>query len=108
MIFIDRRGTGQNKMMIQDRLGSVVASGLPGGTWERMSYYPYGEERTTTANNRDKFGTYWRDDNGLDYAWNRYYQSGHGGSCRRIRMKGVPDPPIQRVGIDTAMLSRTR
>ena len=43
-----------------------------------MSYYPYGEERTTTANNRDKFGTYWRDDNGLDYAWNRYHQAGHG------------------------------
>ncbi|MCX6633446.1 MAG: hypothetical protein NTW28_38105 [Candidatus Solibacter sp.] len=39
-------------VVVTDRLGSVRASGT-----ERMTYYPYGEERTTTADGREKFGT---------------------------------------------------
>ena len=39
-------------------------------------YFPYGEEQTTTTQDRDKFGTYYRDGTtGLDYAQNRYYAS---------------------------------
>ena len=39
-------------------------------------YYPYGEEQVVTANDKDKFATYFRDSStGLDYAMNRYYGS---------------------------------
>src|SRR5437588_3701164 len=49
-----------------DRLGSNHAGG--------SRYYPYGEEQQTTAADRDKFATYYRDQTtGLDYAQNRYY-----------------------------------
>ena len=42
----------------------------------KFSYYPYGEEYTTTPQEREKFGTYYRDGStGLDYAQNRYYAS---------------------------------
>jgi RHS repeat-associated protein len=42
-----------------------------------VKYYPYGEEQGAgTANDKDKFGTYYRDQTtGLDYAQNRYYAS---------------------------------
>jgi RHS repeat-associated protein len=43
-----------------------------------MRYYPYGEERTTTADGREKFGTYMRDSTGQDYADQRYYNVGTG------------------------------
>jgi len=37
-------------------------------------YYPYGEEQQVTAQDKDKFATYYRDGTtGLDYAQNRYY-----------------------------------
>jgi len=52
-------------------VGSVRLSGT-----DRINYYPYGEERGTTANGREKFGTYFRDQNGLDYADQRYYAQG--------------------------------
>jgi RHS repeat-associated protein len=63
-----------------DRLGSVRARTRP---WMqppynllRSSYYPYGEERQTTEQDRDKFATYHRDSTtGLDYASQRYYSS---------------------------------
>ena len=42
---------GAAKTIVTDRLGSVRAAGT-----ERFSYYPYGEERTSTANGREKFG----------------------------------------------------
>jgi RHS repeat-associated protein len=49
-------------------------------------YYPYGEEYTATANDKDKFATYFRDSStGLDYAMNRYY----GGNLGRFLS---PDP----------------
>jgi RHS repeat-associated protein len=43
-----------------------------------MSYYPYGEEKTNTANDREKFGTYMRDSVTQDYADQRYYGVGMG------------------------------
>jgi RHS repeat-associated protein len=43
-----------------------------------MTYYPYGEERTSTADGRDKFGTYMRDSVTQDYADQRYYNVGMG------------------------------
>ena len=57
--------------------------GLGGGdAWDyhrALDYYPYGEEKPgATAQGREKFGTYYRDNTGLDYAMNRYYHSGHG------------------------------
>jgi RHS repeat-associated protein len=57
--------------MFQDRLGTNRASAA--------RFYPYGEELTSTANDREKFGTYIRDGyTGLDYAQNRYYASTYG------------------------------
>jgi len=70
--------------VVTDRLGSVRAN----SNGERMSYFPYGEERTSTADGREKFGTYFRDpaaNGGLDYADQRYY-SNAGGSFL------TPDP----------------
>ena len=56
-----------------DRLGSVRGN----ASGERMSYWPYGGERTTTADGREKFGTYFRDiingNGNVDYADQRYY-----------------------------------
>jgi len=49
-----------------DRLGSNRAGG--------SRFFPYGEEQQVTAQDRDKFATYYRDSTtGLDYAQNRYY-----------------------------------
>jgi hypothetical protein len=36
-----------------------------------MSYFPYREERTSTTNGVEKFGTYTRDGVGQDYAEQR-------------------------------------
>jgi RHS repeat-associated protein len=60
--------------VVTDRLGSVRAN----SNGERMNYFPYGEERTATADGREKFGTYFRDAGGVDYADQRYYASGNG------------------------------
>ncbi len=58
---------GSATIVKADRLGSFG------------KFAPYGEERTPTADNADKFATYYRDgDTGLDYAVNRYYASGSG------------------------------
>jgi len=55
----------------QDRLGTNRASGA--------RFRPYGEEISSTSNDRVKFGTYVRDSfSGLDYADQRYYASGYG------------------------------
>jgi RHS repeat-associated protein len=60
-----------------DRLGSV--RGRWTGTVEQMAYWPYGQERTSTADWREKFATYFRDPTaGVDYADQRYYQFGIG------------------------------
>jgi RHS repeat-associated protein len=63
--------------VVTDRLGSVRAN----SNGERMSYFPYGEERTSTTDGREKFGTYFRDpsaNGGLDYADQRYYSNANG------------------------------
>jgi len=60
--------------VVTDRLGSVRAN-LQG---EGFAYYPYGEEQTSTVDGREKFGTYFRDGVGQDYADQRYYGSGTG------------------------------
>jgi RHS repeat-associated protein len=60
--------------VLTDRLGSVRAN----GQGESAAYYPYGEERTSTVDGREKFGTYFRDAIGQDYADQRYYGSGTG------------------------------
>jgi hypothetical protein len=55
-----------------DRLGSVRAN----SNGEHMNYWPWGQERTSTADGREKVRTYFRDQViglGLDYADQRYY-----------------------------------
>ncbi|HEV3333839.1 MAG TPA: RHS repeat-associated core domain-containing protein [Bryobacteraceae bacterium] len=52
-----------------DRLGSVRAN----ASGVQFQYWPYGQERTSTPNGQEKFGTYFRDDGYLDYADQRYF-----------------------------------
>ena len=62
-------------------------------SWERacelerrnVFVFPYGEERTSTADGREKFGTYTRDGFGQDYAEQRYYSSSVGAFWSPIR-----------------------
>jgi RHS repeat-associated protein len=58
--------------VVTDRLSSVVLRGTT-----RVRTLPYGEEwGGATANDKEKFATYWRDaSTGLDYAHNRSYGS---------------------------------
>jgi RHS repeat-associated protein len=66
---------GQQLGQYKDRVGSVRNTN--GGV--SSHYYPFGEEITSTANDRYKFAETFRDaDSGLDYALNRYYASGIG------------------------------
>jgi RHS repeat-associated protein len=60
-----------------DRLGSVRwRRNLDTGAEQRFDYWPYGQEKPqATAQEREKFGTYYRDATGLDYADQRYYIS---------------------------------
>jgi RHS repeat-associated protein len=60
--------------IVTDRMGSVRGN----TQGESFAYYPYGEERTSTVDGRDKFGTYFRDTAGQDYADQRYYNGGMG------------------------------
>ncbi len=67
----------QDRTVVMDRLGSVRIA-YNESTGEQLSkYYPFGEEiAQVTTQQRDKFGTYYRDaSSGLDYAMNRYYSS---------------------------------
>jgi RHS repeat-associated protein len=75
-------------LVVTDRLGSVRVSGNL-GVVERMSYYPYGEEKTSTGDDREKFGTYTRDNAGQDYADQRYYAVGAGRFGTPDRSKGA-------------------
>jgi RHS repeat-associated protein len=61
---IGRGGSGHDYIGA-DRLGSIDAG----------NQYPWGEEKTTTYQNTEKFATYYRDGTGLDYADQRYYSS---------------------------------
>src|SRR5690242_5078168 len=56
------------------RLGSVRAN----STSNSSATTPDGEERTSTADNREKFATYTRDNSTQDYADQRYYAVGMG------------------------------
>ncbi|MFN7648550.1 MAG: hypothetical protein ACK5UT_13665, partial [Acidobacteriota bacterium] len=60
------------KAVLRDRLGSVMARAGDYTALERHDYFPYGEERTPSLGDRNKFGTYHRDQTGLDYADQRY------------------------------------
>ena len=60
--------------VVTDRLGTVRAN----TQGESFAYFPYGEERTSTVDGRDKFATYFRDGVGQDYADQRYYNAGMG------------------------------
>src|SRR5262249_32357598 len=69
--------------MLKSSLGTVVAtdrlgSGRENGDGERFAYYAYGEERGSSADGREKFGTYVRDSGSWDYADQRYYWVGTG------------------------------
>jgi RHS repeat-associated protein len=74
--------------MYQDRLGTNRSGGA--------RFRPYGDEITSTGNDRVKFGTYTRDSlSGLDYADQRFYASGYGRFNTADPMKssaGANDP----------------
>ncbi len=58
--------------------GTVLADRL-GSNRNSARFYPYGEEISSTANDRLKFGTYTRDSyTGLDYADQRFFASSYG------------------------------
>ena len=52
-----------DEMIVSDRLGSVVfRKNLTNSAIQRFSYFPYGQEKEqVTAQDREKFATYWRD-----------------------------------------------
>ena len=82
--------------VVTDRLGSVRRRMDPNsGYWgEQLKYFPYGEEQVATASNKEKFGTYTRDQRtNLDYADQRYYSSGFGRFM-------TPDPFKPGAGLD--------
>ena len=69
--FAGRTILDSNFPVFQDRLGTNRANGA--------RFYPYGEEITSTSNDREKFATYTRDSyTGLDYADQRFYASTYG------------------------------
>ncbi len=58
--------------------GTVLSDRL-GSNRNGARFYPYGDEISSTANDRMKFGTYTRDSyTGLDYADQRFYASTYG------------------------------
>ena len=71
-VWFDGRLVQENgNWTMTDRLGTNRAGGA--------RFLPYGEETSSTANDRTKFGTYNRDGfTGLDYADQRYYASSYG------------------------------
>jgi RHS repeat-associated protein len=74
--FGGRMVVSNGESVAMDRLGSVRQTNRYGSApvWSR--YYPYGVEQTATLEDREKFGTYYRDaTTGLDYADQRYYGS---------------------------------
>src|SRR5271168_1085770 len=83
--FGSRTIVSRGMTVVRDRVGSNRVSGV--------KYYPYGEEEGAgTANDKDKFGTYYRDQTtGLDYAQNRYYASTMGRFL-------TPDPYSASIG----------
>jgi RHS repeat-associated protein len=74
----------RGNVAVTDRLGSVRYS-----VGVSYSYFPYGEERTVTSDDTEKFGTYLRDGPGQDYAEQRYYNNGTGRFWSPDPSKGV-------------------
>jgi len=73
----------------RDRLGSERGGG--------QRYYPYGDEITSTANDAEKFGTYFRDSfTTLDYADQRYYAGAYGrfGTADPYRASATSGVPL--------------
>ncbi len=60
-----------------DNIASVRADlSVQFGQTTPSTFFPWGEEQTSTPNDRVKFATYRRDsESNLDYAWNRYYNN---------------------------------
>jgi RHS repeat-associated protein len=86
--------------IVTDRLGSVRVRNLEGNDVDWFAYYPYGEQQQATANDKDKFATYFRDaTTGLDYAQNRYYASTLGRFT-------TPDPNDVQMLSDPGSLNR--
>jgi RHS repeat-associated protein len=71
-----------NVAVVLDRLGGVKLRSnvvVDPPVTQKSNYYPFGEERTATPQDRTKFATYYRDNKtGFDYAMNRYYNSSWG------------------------------
>ncbi|MEW5978841.1 MAG: RHS repeat-associated core domain-containing protein [Acidobacteriota bacterium] len=79
---INAYGGVEDAAVVTDRMGSVrmrtnSGTATPDPILQNTRLYPFGEELSpATANDRDKFATYYRDNStGLDYAMNRYYGS---------------------------------
>jgi len=64
------------KMLIEN--GAVLGGDGLASNGKGMSYYPWGEERTSTANGKTKFSTDFRDMPGQDYADQSYHSSTNG------------------------------
>jgi RHS repeat-associated protein len=71
-----------NAAVVMDRLGGVkLRSNIAANPQisQNSDYYPFGEERIATPQDRTKFATYYRDNKtGFDYAMNRYYNNSWG------------------------------
>ncbi|MEW5980578.1 MAG: RHS repeat-associated core domain-containing protein [Acidobacteriota bacterium] len=79
---INAYGGVEDAAVVTDRMGSVrmrtnFGTASSDIILQSARLYPFGEELSpATANDRDKFATYHRDNStGLDYAMNRYYGS---------------------------------
>ncbi len=75
--------------VMQDRLGTNWANSA--------RFYPYGDEISSSANDREKFATYTRDSyTGLDYADQRYYASSYGrfNTVDPLRRSARSDRPL--------------
>ncbi len=64
-----------SKQIWQERAEGLAAHSVNSDRLDsNVKHFPYGEESTTTSQNRTKFATYYRDSStALDYARNRYY-----------------------------------
>ncbi len=69
--FVGKMLSEKGVFVATDRLGSVRAD----SNGVAMNYFPWGEERTSTADGRTKFAGYYRDAIGQDYANARYYSA---------------------------------
>jgi len=69
------------------------------------AYYPYGEDRTATANDVVKFASYVRDSiSGLDYANQRYYGSASARFATPDPYQASGGPSDRGVGTDLLIL----